>query len=202
MKTFKVYLMSVFCTCFFVSCCYTKHCEGFNENYVMFIPTNTALKDSIIFYSNYGDSISVYFDSKKISSPTEFSACEDSECTASYEMSFKDKKNYCAMWYYLTYHKNNANRIGLQISYRYLQHYEQTGVTYYPNNNLVTASTTIEDSVLVNGVYYKDVVILDTDVPGDSDMAYLDKVYVAKDMGVIMATVKNSDVVWAINKFE
>jgi len=159
----------------------------------MFIPKNVALKDSIIFYSNYGDSVSVYFDSKKISSPTEFSSCEDSECSASYEMSFKDKENYCAICYYLIYYGNNANRIGLQISYRYLQHYEQTGVAYYPNNNPVTASTTIEDSVLVNGVYYKDVIILTAD-------NIFDKIYVAKDMGVIMATVKNSDVVWTINK--
>ena len=53
---------------------------------------------------------------------------------------------------------------------------------------------------MVNGVYYKDVVIVNTN--NTSGKLYFDKVYIAKDNGFIMATVKDSDVVWAINKFE
>ena len=175
-----------------------KKCDAFNEKYAMFIPKNMALNDSITFYSNYGDSVSFYFKGKQISEPTEYSSCDDCECTATLDVGFVSKDNKYHISYALMYYGNESSTIGVRINYHYLQYYTYTHFSYNPGSNPVTK---IEDSILVNDVYYKDVVVI-SNTYNSSDNLYFDKVYVAKDMGVIMATVKNSDVVWAINKFE
>ena len=186
--------MLCFLTIFFVlfSGCKKIKCEAFDEKRAMFIPTNMVLNDSIIFYSNYGDSVTFYFDSKTMSEPEEYSACDKCACSPTLEINFRSKiRGY--MSYILDDYSERANRICFQLIYSYGGTCAYAYFDYNPASNPATVSIPIEDGVLVNGVYYKDVVILTADTR-------FDKVYVAKDMGVIMATIKNSDVVWTINK--
>ena len=175
----------------FLSC--KKKCEAFDEKRAMFIPTNMALNDSIIFYSNYGDSVTFYFDSKTMSKPEEYSACDKCSCAPTLDINFHSKDNIQRYMSYSFDDPESVNEIYFQVNYNYGGIYAYASFKYNPANNPVTASKPIEESVLVNGVYYKDVVIL------TANMRF-DKVYVAKDMGVIMATIKNSDVVWTINR--
>jgi len=100
----------------------------------------------------------------------------------------KDKTHYICYGF-----TDDFSNIRLQINHSYWQNYSYAYFDYNPAKNPVIASQSIEDSILINGAYYKDVVILTAN-------DFLDKIYVAKDMGVIMFTKKNSDLVWTINK--
>jgi len=190
MKQVSVLYCITFFLLLFFGC--KKKCEAFDEKHAMFIPTNMALNDSIIFYSNDGDSVIFYFFSKKVSEPIEYSSCDECACAATLDIKFVTKDDRCRISYNLTDYEN-VNNIHFQVNYHYEQNYAYAYFDYNLAKNPVTASKPIEDSVLVNDVYYKDVVVLTAN-------EFLDKMYVAKNMGLIMFTEKKSDVVWTINK--
>jgi len=188
-----VFLISI--SIFFYSCGREVTCKPFDEQYAMFVP-NMELNDSITFYSNQGDSLVFTY---IIGTKKEEQACDDErECWAALNAIYEHKNGH-RIAHLLYYDGNNPSQINVRISFSSMYHHEETYSFYYnPKNKPVTASTTIEDSVLVNDVYYKDVVIRNTH--STSDKVYLDKVYVAKNNGLIMFTIKDSDVVWTINK--
>jgi len=166
-------------------------CDKFDEKYAMFIPT-IGVNDSVIFYRNKVDSIVFYCKYIGIVPQDPEQICDDErECEAMFVCKYVGNyyHSYREILYVFQYFGNNPNNIRFQVDYG------SAGCSfyYYPQNNPITASVPIVDSVLVNDVYYKDVVILTADY-------FWDKVYVAKNNGLIMFTIKDSDEVWTINK--
>jgi len=162
-------------------------CKPFDDKYAMFIPQNMESNDSITFYSNKGDSLSFIYLTEKIDGSS--TGHNQDECSPFFIAVYKSKYHYKISQTLLYY--GGSSNIQVLISYR---GYDSKRFTYNPKTNPITTSKPMED-VLVNGVYYKDVVILDVENTSD-------KVYVSKDHGVIMFTIKDFDEVWAINKFE
>ena len=196
MKIALKLLSTIFFSTLLFGCAKKIICEPFNEKYAMFVP-NMELNDLITFYNNRGDSL-VFTYSKGIM--VEDQTCDDEgECWTRFVAAYVSKYQNPSITHILEYDGNNSNSIRVRIFLDAINHHEESySFSYNPKNNPVTVSKTMEDSVLVNGVYYKDVVILNT--CNDFDKVYLDKVYVSKDNGFIMARAKDSDVVWTINK--
>ena len=159
-------------------------CKPFEDKYAMFIPQNMESNDSITFYNNKGDSLSFIYLTEKIFDGSS-TGHSQAECRPFFCAVYKSKYHYKISQTLLYY--GGSSNIQVLISYR---GYDSKRFTYNPKTNPITTSKPMED-VLVNGVYYKDVVILDVNTF---------KIYVAKDHGVIMFTDFNE--VWAINKFE
>ena len=128
----------------------------------MFVPKNIELNDSVTFYNNRGYSLVFsYFSGIEKEEQT----CDDErECWTCFTAQYRNKRNQQPMSHILYYDGNNSNQINVRICFHAIvPDFEETYSFHYnPKNNPVTASTKIEDSVLVNGVYYKDVVILNT----------------------------------------
>ena len=204
-------LLKLFCTIFLsvllFGCVEKKEitCEPLDEKYAMFIP-NMELNDSITFYSNKGDSLVFSYSAGAIM--LTLSGHTEGECSNAFEANYISKEKHLVISHSLGYSGNNPDEIDVRICFHGINFYEESNsFVYNPKNNPVTISVPIgalsvpiEDSIPVNGIYYKDVVIVNT--RNSSDKVYFDKIYVAKDHGLIMFTVKDSDIVWAINKFE
>jgi len=171
--------------------CWEKEvtCKEFDDKNAMFVSLNWQEENNVTFYSNKGDSV-VFLFSRLYKTP-EYSTHEGDGCTSTLDIIYKNKNYpYGDFSYLMDYVSKSSVGIYYRIIYSDNEKGVEIGFNYNPNANPVRA---MEDGVLVNGVYYKDVVILTAD-------NIFDKVYVSKDMGVIMATVKDSDVVWTINK--
>jgi len=159
-----------------------EKCKPFEDKYAMFVPKNMESNDSIMFYNNRGDSLAFTYSTEKMHHGD--TVHNQGECSPLFVAVYENRKykilhtlghygGYSTIWVMISCNRYNSERF-----------------TYNPKNTPITTSKTMED-VLVNGVYYKDVVILDVNTF---------KIYVAKDHGVIMFTDFNE--VWAINKFE
>jgi len=162
-------------------------CKPFEDKYAMFIPQNMESNDSITFYNNKGDSLSFIYLTEKIfdgsSTGHSQAECRPFFCAVYKSYSYK-------ISFVLEYYGDNSSEIRAWITYN---GYDLERFSYNPKTNPITTSKPMENNVLVNGVYYNDVVILDAN-------ALLGKIYISKERGVIMFT--DFDLVWAINKFE
>jgi hypothetical protein len=191
LSTLFMALMATLCGCG------NRHCEAFDMKYAMFVPANMKTNDTLILYSNMGDSTMFIVSHKKVSTPYEYDINQNRGCQNSFDLDYTSTGEYFkSMSYDLYYSNNDVRTIDFNFAIRSLSQSQLYSLKLYPRaeEKVTVTYATIMDSVTLNKKTYKNVIVIE-----DSEKP-VTKIHLSKKEGVVCIT-ENSGREWTLTKW-
>lgn len=181
----KIQIINIVLFLIISSCCSDKFCEGFNSDNIYFVPSNLEENDTWTITNNYGNSITFFVDDKYISESYNYSSCDDCACE---HMFILDMESINSSLGFIKYNLQYDNEKSKEIEGRITIADEIMNFNFSINQNGITSSDILHDSLIINTIAYYDIIELSSD--------RFDKVFLSKEHGLIKIVLANSDTVW------
>jgi hypothetical protein len=184
---------------FFAGCCIEKHCEAFDERFVLFAPLELEKGDILTYRSNYGNVSGFQVTEKSISGAYEYETCSCG-CNQSYEIYLAcTGRQFKQMHFSLNYDDGKPASIVSTISlgrqyHSFFIHTKNSGGIAVTGTSVINNGEGVEtfplpliDSMLINKTWYYDLIELT-----DSEQT----IHIAKTKGVVQIAEKDGEVWW------
>ncbi len=181
----KIQTISITLFLIISGCCTDKYCEGFNSDNIYYVPNGLEEKESWTINNNYDNSITFIVDDKYISDSYNYSSCDDCSCEHIYNIDLESVSGSISFIKYSLQYNNETSK---EIEGRITIDEEFMYFSFSINQDEITSSNILHDSLTIDSIIYYDVL----ELGGDR----FDKVFLSKEYGLVKIELANSDTVW------